>query len=105
MSACVASRVSLIRGPNPSTPGGFARRVPVPVPRAARVRVRAQLELFGGDDAGKPDEKVIIEPRYVPVTRALTSSASSRESYASNRRAERFGGVAKLRRARDDDGG
>ena len=70
MSACVASRVNLIRRMTPSTPW-FARRVPVPVPRAAHVRVRAESEVFGVEDAGKPDEKVIVEPRYVPVARPL----------------------------------
>jgi len=91
MSACVASRVSLIRGATPSTPG-FARRVPVPVARAARVRVRgARSELFGDEDpSGPPDEKVIIEPRMtfgLDIHRRIHHEACRQMAYQAQWRA------------------
>ncbi len=91
MSACVASRVSLIRGAIPSTPG-FARRVPVPVARAARVRVRgARSELFGDEDpSGPPDEKVIIEPRMtfgLDIHRRIHHEACRQMAYQAQWRA------------------
>ena len=88
MSACVASRVSLIRGATPSTPG-FARRVPVPAARAARVRVRAESdEVF--DDPGEPDEKVIIEPRMtfgLDIHRRIHHEACRQMAYQAQWRA------------------
>ena len=88
MSACVASRVNLIRGATPSTPG-FARRVPVPAARAARVRVRAESdEVF--DDPGEPDEKVIIEPRMtfgLDIHRRIHHEACRQMAYQAQWRA------------------
>lgn len=91
MSACVASRVSLIREATPST-AGFARRVPVPVARAARVRVRgARSELFGDEDpSGPPDEKVIIEPRMtfgLDIHRRIHHEACRQMAYQAQWRA------------------
>ena len=93
MSACVASRVSLIRGATPST-HGFARRVPVPVARAARVRVRgARSDLFGDDpsvSSSAPPDEVIIEPRMtfgLDIHRRIHHEACRQMAYQAQWRA------------------
>ena len=80
-------------GATPST-HGFARRVPVPVARAARVRVRgARSDLFGDDpsvSSSAPPDEVIIEPRMtfgLDIHRRIHHEACRQMAYQAQWRA------------------